>query len=1068
MTKKYITAGAGSGKTYRITTDVARMVNDDNIKLKPDQVIMTTFTKAAAQELREKAKKELVNLGLHDEAQQMEHALIGTVHSVANTFLTKYWYLLGITPDAAALDQDEVSIYRDHSLKDLLSKKERDFLFKYAETYDVDYSWTEKKSGINYEFWKKDLCQVLDYIKWYDIKWNYESKEQLEELLKKTLSIIDCLQPRPTETLQDVLTDSFYKEVEDFFALARKATDNQRNAKTFYYSLKDYKEVTPDIVESFLNHKDLVITSQGQRYKLDGPATQKVSNYLVGTPLFTTENSKMHKEYAKIIFALAGRWQKEYRKYKDEHHLIDFNDMEELFLELLGKEEVKQDIQSRFKWLFVDEFQDSNPMQVRIFEALSKLLNTVYVGDKKQAIYGFRGSDTELTTAVENSISDKEPLKHSYRSIEPLVNFSNKLFSKIFKDMPSREVELTMPKEENKGNRDIVEKSLRIWPYEKDKELALQIQQLILREGIKSSDIAVLAKTNADLDSLADELRKLKVPVCREASNIKDSRTGRLMKALLTLVNSQYNQLARAEVAYLTSPGYHITRIIEHRIDHLANKESSATSYLNEIPVLKRLNQLQQFRSDEQSEYTMNLMGYQSISALLESLVIELDLYALVQSWDNALTEEANLQAFIELARKYEDISTKLARPATVTGFIDFFTNQQQKGALNDDGVRLFTYHKSKGLEWKVVILMSLDDDAANETNIAMLSMLGCHYHREKQPTPKDFYPPMTISLVRNIYGTTKEVKAAITARLREHPSWETICNHEIAEDARLLYVGVTRARNILILAPIKKNGVLNLNWFRSVGINNMNLQHDSQTKLDPLNIDIPFDVETIDKDNLITWPEQRLNRVHEIAHAPAPLNNILFIAPSKAGKTPHDIVIINKEESRMEVRYNTKGNEDALMGDFIHQVFCCCDDGITEEQITKLRDSYRFTDENMPEPKCLLDSWKYLFDTLESRYGKAVKRHHEKPFRHLDENGHIVSGYIDLIWETEDGYVVVDYKTCPGAYDQVFTASNEHYAGRHGDQLDCYQRALEAEGKKKVIARVIYYPVTRYVVEVH
>ena len=102
MTKTFITAGAGSGKTYRITTDVAKMVNNENIKLKPDQVIMTTFTKAAAQELREKAKKELVNLGLHDEAQQMEHALIGTVHSVANSFLTKYWYLLGITPDAAA------------------------------------------------------------------------------------------------------------------------------------------------------------------------------------------------------------------------------------------------------------------------------------------------------------------------------------------------------------------------------------------------------------------------------------------------------------------------------------------------------------------------------------------------------------------------------------------------------------------------------------------------------------------------------------------------------------------------------------------------------------------------------------------------------------------------------------------------------------------------------------------------------------------------------------------------------------------------------------------------------
>ena len=418
------------------------------------------------------------------------------------------------------------------------------------------------------------------------------------------------------------------------------------------------------------------------------------------------------------------------------------------------------------------------------------------------------------------------------------------------------------------------------------------------------------------------------------------------------------------------------------------------------------------------------------------------------------------------MARKYEDVSTKLAKPATVTGFIDFFTNQKQKGALNEDGVRLFTYHKSKGLEWKVVILMSLNDDAAKETDIAMQSMLGCHWHREEKPTRENTNPPMTISLVRNIYGTTNEAKSAITARLQKHDLWDTVRNHEIAEAARLLYVGVTRARNILILAPIKKDGVLNLNWFRSVGINNMNLQHDSQTEMDPLNIGITFDVETVDPNKLRTWPEQKLNNVHQLAHDPAPLDNVLFIAPSKAGKTPHDIVIINDKESRMEVRY--KDDDDALMGDFIHQVFCCCDDDISVKQIEELRDSYGFTKKNIHEPERIRDAWNYLIDTLEKKYGKAIKRHHEKPFRHLDENGHIVSGYIDLIWETEDGYVVVDYKTCPGGYELVFKPGSEHYVGSHGDQLDCYQRALEAEGRKPVIARIIYYPVTRYVVEVH
>ena len=119
------------------------------------------------------------------------------------------------------------------------------------------------------------------------------------------------------------------------------------------------------------------------------------------------------------------------------------------FLQLLERKEVQKDIKSRYTHLYVDEFQDSNPMQVRIFQKLSSLLNTVYVGDKKQAIYGFRGSDTELTTAIADSIGkdNTEHLEHSYRSIEPLVKFSNAIFSQVFSNMNPKEVKLKMPKE---------------------------------------------------------------------------------------------------------------------------------------------------------------------------------------------------------------------------------------------------------------------------------------------------------------------------------------------------------------------------------------------------------------------------------------------------------------------------------------------------------------------------------------------------------------------------------------------------------------------------------------------
>jgi hypothetical protein len=260
--------------------------------------------------------------------------------------------------------------------------------------------------------------------------------------------------------------------------------------------------------------------------------------------------------------------------------------------------------------------------------------------------------------------------------------------------------------------------------------------------------------------------------------------------------------------------------------------------------------------------------------------------------------------------------------------------------------------------------------------------------------------------------------------------------------------VGVTRARNILILTS---NGdTIDLNWFRSIGA------QISETD---------YSIETLDENKLLPWPEEGQITVHNLDADFSSLNNQFHVSPSKAGKTPHEIKIINDKENRMLIRRKKK--EEALMGDFIHQVFCCCDDGISVEQIKELRDSYGFTEKNIPEPERLKEAWNYLVDTLEKNYGKSIKRHHEKPFRHFDSQGHLVSGYIDLVWETEDAYVVVDYKTCPGNYSLVFDTTSEHYAGRHGDQLDCYQRALEAEGKKKVKARIIFYPVTRFVVEV-
>ena len=89
----YISAGAGSGKTYTLTTKLAELVakdKNDSEHVEPEQVILTTFTVKAANEFKEKAKAELYKLGKYEEASRLDHALMGTIDSVASTLIQKH------------------------------------------------------------------------------------------------------------------------------------------------------------------------------------------------------------------------------------------------------------------------------------------------------------------------------------------------------------------------------------------------------------------------------------------------------------------------------------------------------------------------------------------------------------------------------------------------------------------------------------------------------------------------------------------------------------------------------------------------------------------------------------------------------------------------------------------------------------------------------------------------------------------------------------------------------------------------------------------------------------------
>ena len=145
----YISAGAGSGKTTRIIDELVNAITNE--KRRPSEIMMTTFTRAAAQEMQERAKKKLLELNMPDKANEMGAAMIGTIHSVCLRFIQKYWYLIGISPDIQEMDENDFKMYVDLSLFQQVTEVEMQKFEEWRKVLGLTYySGSRTKPYVNY------------------------------------------------------------------------------------------------------------------------------------------------------------------------------------------------------------------------------------------------------------------------------------------------------------------------------------------------------------------------------------------------------------------------------------------------------------------------------------------------------------------------------------------------------------------------------------------------------------------------------------------------------------------------------------------------------------------------------------------------------------------------------------------------------------------------------------------------------------------------------------------------------------------------------------------------------
>ena len=730
--------------------------------------------------------------------------------------------------------------------------------------------------------------------------------------------------------------------------------------------------------------------------------------------------------------------------------------------DLLTDEELSKEISEDYRYLFVDEYQDCSPIQVKIFDRMSELMERSYwVGDYKQAIYGFRGSDITLTKAVvdriatgQNGCEMAKPLDTSYRSLPDIVKVCNKTFKKTFANVLD---EKSITLKEHRENKEGIT-SLRYWDLSTQDYAGLpQHIAYLIQHGVKPNEIAVLGRANDPLNILAGILTdNYGIPASRENLPVSQMAATPLVMALLALVASEKDSLAKAQIATLTEQGFGTKELIENKLLFDAQEDSKDMNFLNEIPLVERLLDLRP------------MLKQQSVAALVETMIIELDLYNVVKKIGRVSESVSCLNTIIRTAYAYEQHCVQMNLPATVNGFMDYLRVIDPVGTGDANGVQLHTYHSSKGLQWKYVILTSLRERMDDPARCVKQSIYGIHFNYSEQPSAETPYPEVYIRVMPFVYGAgNTKVPDDIEQQIEKSELYKKVNSDSLSESNRLMYVGMTRPQDVMILAlekPAKNND--ELQWLKDVGLDSANPDADS----DLLGVDMDFKDETLTEEQSKEMDSYRYMAENEkMKTRRIPYQKDLceadrkYLSPSSQRKKGYVEETYHICDSLK--RGNLVGKTMADVGNCIHQIYCGIEPNIDNEAYYKnLIASYGLST-YLIDYMGIRKAWDELVKWLTDNYGQATHVYHERPFTHL-KDGQVFTGSIDLVWQTAEGDILIDFKTCPLGHKFILNEESEHYAGWYAGQLDAYTDALETAGEK-VIKRFIYYPVSGMLCEI-
>lgn len=1082
-----VSASAGSGKTYRLSQEVSTNLAAEANGIAPQGLVAVTYTTKAQAELESRLRRDLVKRGLYTRAESLPLAYLGTVHAVCLRLVKEFALDAGLSPSVDGLPQEAARRLLQESLEWAVPQDLRARLEQVATSLELRFDHRTKRVD-----WITPVELIMTLA-----RNNRIAPEALRGMAERSWRDLQAMMGPPLKDGPQ-LEEQLLLDIELAIDAIEQLADGQQNTNT---ALKTLEEGLRDLKLGALSWSDW--------NKLTKLAPGKKALPLVASVTITANqyinHPRLHEETrlaCELVFEVASIGLTAYARWKEQRGLVDYVDMIDHALSLLEVEDVRAELATRLQLLVVDEFQDSSPVQLALFSRLHALCGrSLWVGDRKQCIFEYAGADPSLMEAVSHWVQERggqtEVLANNYRSRPEIVDLVSALFSRAFAAHGHAPEEVITEAAASPSRVDRNLPPVGVWWVDAQRDndaVAEGVQRLLADPAatpvwdstanslrpLRASDIAVLVATNAHAEAVAGALARRGVKTALPRTGLMRTPEGTLLVSALRYLADGRDTLASAELEALTGfpAGDHEAWLTRRVAAHEAKDFTANGEAMRALDKLRP--QLPQM----------------SPSEVVDQVLATLDFAHLAWRWPDPKQRLSNLDALRGLVTAYESRATYLREAASLEGLLRYFeetqvaTRQQDEERASDeqhvvglgDAVILSTYHKSKGLEWPVVVLADLDRESRRDV---------FDVHPEADRDTFDADDPLGKRWIRYWPWPLGAQRKAPLRELAESSNvGKRLSQRESRERVRLLYVGFTRAKDHLVIAvPVTKKGEQRSAWLDEL--------RDAQGPL----LELPepdADVTTLrvrgartdegeyaarvwrltgseavpppPADEVRHWYKTPASRPATSLTVEAPESPLRYVVnPSEAvdsGLVLPRAKVVSSERLTHRLPFESpKGKTWDEVGNAIH-AFLAADEAHLEQaerHALALRLLTASSLDGAFTSDALLSASDALRVFVAERWPTAVW-HREVPIAALLDTpagARAVEGTIDLWLETEDGGFVIDHKSFPGA-----SAQWHEQALKHAPQLFTYGLALRAAGKR-VLGYFVHFVIGGGVVEV-